>query len=50
MSVLLILWLGFAGTLGKVVATRHDTVTVRVMNTKGEMKIRFMDKCDAEAR
>ena len=46
--VLIAFWLAFAGTLGAVVATRHDVVPVRVMNTDGYMKIRFMERCHVE--
>jgi hypothetical protein len=48
LPVLIAFYLAFAGTLGAVVATRHDVVPVHVMNTDGYMKIRFMERCDVE--
>lgn len=44
------LWIGFGASLGAFVAHRHDVVAERIMNAKGEMKIRFVERCERDAR
>ena len=48
MWIVIAISLSFAGTLGAVVKTRYDIVPVRVMNSDGHMKIRFMERCHIE--
>lgn len=43
------LLIGFFVNLGAVAAHRHDVVAERIMNTKGEMKIRFVERWKAES-